>query len=69
MHQFCVAADIDDTLTFVYIVNGETSKYYKHYPNSFIFKFNNIREEYLNPNAYSDSVFGNFIKKINITHF
>ena len=69
MHPFYVAADFESTLTPVKIVNGETTKYQKHEPNSYGLKFNCIHDEYSKPikifnNSNPDSVRENFIKDI-----
>ena len=69
MHPFYITADFESTLTPVNIVNGNTTKYQRHDPNSYGIKFNCIHDEFCQPvKIYNspdpDLVRENFIKDI-----
>ena len=69
MHPFYITADFESTLIPVNEVNGDTTKYQKHVPNSYGIKFNCIHDEFSKPvkiynNEAPELVCKNFIEDI-----
>ena len=64
IYPFYVVADFERTLSPVNIVNGKTTKYQKHKPNSYGLNFNCIYEEFTKPINIFNNVNPDSVRKL-----